>query len=190
MRRRRFENVGALGRRGGGSLPARQRSHFLVDRIDLPRWLGLSRRALAAIAEIGYLSSMPLVRSPVLLTSAHGDTIANVPRASLNDGRSTRLATAAGGHRPARGRANLGVPATASFGLENPSRSTAACGASRSVHCSRLARRRLARLVDDMTDARAGRRSKPGPPMTLANMRQKGVRVVIARCEACGQWLT
>jgi len=25
-----------------------------------------------------------------------------------------------------------------------------------------------------------------GPPMTLANMRQNGVRAVIARCEACG----
>ena len=36
------------------------------------------------------------------------------------------------------------------------------------------------------TDARAGRRSKPGPPMTLANMRENGVRAVIATCEACG----
>jgi hypothetical protein len=29
-------------------------------------------------------------------------------------------------------------------------------------------------------------RSKPGPPMTLANMRQNGVRSVAATCEACG----
>jgi hypothetical protein len=28
-------------------------------------------------------------------------------------------------------------------------------------------------------------RSKPGPPMTLANMRQNGVRAVTATCEAC-----
>jgi hypothetical protein len=26
-----------------------------------------------------------------------------------------------------------------------------------------------------------------GPPMTLANMRQNGVRAVIARCEACAR---
>ena len=25
-----------------------------------------------------------------------------------------------------------------------------------------------------------------GPPMTLQNMRQKGVRMVIAQCETCG----
>ncbi len=30
-------------------------------------------------------------------------------------------------------------------------------------------------------------RSKPGPPMTLANMRQNGVRMVTATCEACGR---
>jgi transcription elongation factor Elf1 len=30
-------------------------------------------------------------------------------------------------------------------------------------------------------------RSKPGPPMTLANMRQNGVRAVTATCEACGR---
>jgi DNA-directed RNA polymerase subunit RPC12/RpoP len=30
-------------------------------------------------------------------------------------------------------------------------------------------------------------RSNFGPPMTLANMRQNGVRVVTARCEACGR---
>jgi hypothetical protein len=35
-----------------------------------------------------------------------------------------------------------------------------------------------------MTDARA-RGKNFGPPMTLANMRQNGVRAVIARCEAC-----
>ncbi len=29
-------------------------------------------------------------------------------------------------------------------------------------------------------------RSKPGPPMTLANMRQNGVHAVTATCEACG----
>jgi hypothetical protein len=29
-------------------------------------------------------------------------------------------------------------------------------------------------------------RSKPGPPMTLANMRANGVRAVSATCEACG----
>ena len=29
-------------------------------------------------------------------------------------------------------------------------------------------------------------RSKPGPPMTLANMRQNGVRAVSATCEGCG----
>ena len=28
-------------------------------------------------------------------------------------------------------------------------------------------------------------RSKPGPPMTLANMRQNGVRAVTATCQAC-----
>ena len=28
-------------------------------------------------------------------------------------------------------------------------------------------------------------RSKPGPPMTLSNMRQNGVRAVAATCEAC-----
>jgi hypothetical protein len=28
-------------------------------------------------------------------------------------------------------------------------------------------------------------RSKPGPPMTLANMRANGVRAVTATCEAC-----
>jgi hypothetical protein len=28
-------------------------------------------------------------------------------------------------------------------------------------------------------------RSKPGPPMTLANMRQNSVRAVTATCEAC-----
>jgi hypothetical protein len=32
----------------------------------------------------------------------------------------------------------------------------------------------------------SARRNNFGPPMTLANMRQNGVRVVIARCEACG----
>ena len=31
-------------------------------------------------------------------------------------------------------------------------------------------------------------RSKPGPPMTLANTRANGVRAVTATCEACGQW--
>jgi hypothetical protein len=30
-------------------------------------------------------------------------------------------------------------------------------------------------------------RAKPGPPMTLANMRQNGVRMVTASCEACGR---
>jgi hypothetical protein len=30
------------------------------------------------------------------------------------------------------------------------------------------------------------KRSNPGPPMTLANMRRNGVRAVIATCEACG----
>ena len=30
-------------------------------------------------------------------------------------------------------------------------------------------------------------RSKPGPPMTLANMRLNGVRMVTASCEACGR---
>jgi hypothetical protein len=30
-------------------------------------------------------------------------------------------------------------------------------------------------------------KSKPGPPMTLANMRQNGVRAVTATCEACGR---
>jgi ABC-type hemin transport system substrate-binding protein len=34
---------------------------------------------------------------------------------------------------------------------------------------------------------KAARMSKNfGPPMTLANMRQNGVRAVIASCEACG----
>jgi hypothetical protein len=28
--------------------------------------------------------------------------------------------------------------------------------------------------------------SKPGPPMTLANIRENDVRAVIATCEACG----
>ena len=35
-------------------------------------------------------------------------------------------------------------------------------------------------------EARSGRKTPPGPPMTLANMRLNGVRVVIATCEACG----
>jgi hypothetical protein len=30
-------------------------------------------------------------------------------------------------------------------------------------------------------------RAKPGPPMTLANMRQNGVRMVTATCEVCGR---
>ena len=30
-------------------------------------------------------------------------------------------------------------------------------------------------------------RSKPGPPMTLANMRLNGVRAVTATCDACGR---
>ena len=29
-------------------------------------------------------------------------------------------------------------------------------------------------------------REKPGPPMTLANMRKNGVRAVVAACQACG----
>jgi hypothetical protein len=29
-------------------------------------------------------------------------------------------------------------------------------------------------------------RSKPGPPMTLSNMRANGVRAVTATCETCG----
>jgi hypothetical protein len=29
-------------------------------------------------------------------------------------------------------------------------------------------------------------REKPGPPMTLGNMRQNGVRTVIATCQTCG----
>jgi hypothetical protein len=29
-------------------------------------------------------------------------------------------------------------------------------------------------------------REKPGPPMTLANMRQNGVNAVIATCQTCG----
>jgi hypothetical protein len=29
-------------------------------------------------------------------------------------------------------------------------------------------------------------REKPGPPMTLANMRQNGVRAVIATCQLAG----
>jgi DNA-directed RNA polymerase subunit RPC12/RpoP len=29
-------------------------------------------------------------------------------------------------------------------------------------------------------------REKPGPPMTLGNMRKNGVRAVIANCQACG----
>jgi hypothetical protein len=29
-------------------------------------------------------------------------------------------------------------------------------------------------------------REKPGPPMTLGNMRKNGVRAVIAACQACG----
>jgi hypothetical protein len=30
-------------------------------------------------------------------------------------------------------------------------------------------------------------RSNPGPPMTLANMLENGVRAVTATCEACGR---
>ena len=30
-------------------------------------------------------------------------------------------------------------------------------------------------------------RTNPGPPMTLQNMRQNGVRAVTATCEACGR---
>ena len=29
-------------------------------------------------------------------------------------------------------------------------------------------------------------REKPGPPMTLGNMRRNGVRALIATCQACG----
>jgi DNA-directed RNA polymerase subunit RPC12/RpoP len=29
-------------------------------------------------------------------------------------------------------------------------------------------------------------REKPGPPVSLCNMRQNGVRAVIAACQACG----
>jgi hypothetical protein len=29
-------------------------------------------------------------------------------------------------------------------------------------------------------------REKPGPPMTLANMRRNGVHAVIATCQSCG----
>jgi hypothetical protein len=32
----------------------------------------------------------------------------------------------------------------------------------------------------------ASMRAKPGPPMTLGNMRENGVRSVIATCQACG----
>jgi hypothetical protein len=32
---------------------------------------------------------------------------------------------------------------------------------------------------------KASTRAQPGPPMTLANMRANGVRMVIASCEAC-----
>ena len=35
-------------------------------------------------------------------------------------------------------------------------------------------------------EARRGTKTPIGPPMTLANMRKNGVRVVIAKCEACG----
>ena len=35
-------------------------------------------------------------------------------------------------------------------------------------------------------EARRGTKTPVGPPMTLANMRSNGVRVVIAKCEACG----
>ena len=43
---------------------------------------------------------------------------------------------------------------------------------------------RLPRI--DFERERQGMRKNVGPPMTLANMRSNGVRVVIAKCEACG----
>ena len=35
-------------------------------------------------------------------------------------------------------------------------------------------------------EARRGTKTPVGPPMTLANMRANGVRIVIAKCGACG----
>jgi hypothetical protein len=34
--------------------------------------------------------------------------------------------------------------------------------------------------------AKASTRAQPGPPMTLANKRANGVRMVIASCDSCG----
>jgi hypothetical protein len=41
-------------------------------------------------------------------------------------------------------------------------------------------------VIRSRDEARRGRKTPPGPPMTLANMRMNGVRAVIATCEACG----
>jgi hypothetical protein len=51
-------------------------------------------------------------------------------------------------------------------------------------HSYRVIRRM--RYGTDSTRERHNDRSKPGPPMSLANMRANGVREVSATCEACG----
>ena len=42
-------------------------------------------------------------------------------------------------------------------------------------------------LISATRTGRQAVRSKPGQPMTLANMRQNGVRMVTATCEVCGR---
>ena len=44
----------------------------------------------------------------------------------------------------------------------------------------------MARGRSPRDEARRGKKTPFGPPMTLANMRMNGVRAVIATCEACG----
>ena len=44
----------------------------------------------------------------------------------------------------------------------------------------------MARGRSPHDEAKRGKETPPGPPMTLANMRMNGVRAVIATCEACG----
>ena len=47
--------------------------------------------------------------------------------------------------------------------------------------------RRLARLSEYPSPRRARATAKPGPPMTLANIRLNGVRMVAASCANCGR---
>jgi hypothetical protein len=45
----------------------------------------------------------------------------------------------------------------------------------------------MAQAIAEVEAAGEAMRSKPGPPMSLANMRHNGVRAVVATCEACNR---